>query len=149
MKVNCEGTFFLCQGGANRMIACQRQNLEDYHPRIVNISSISAYTSSTNRGEYWHLQGGNLHDYPALRRPSWPATGIPVFEVRPGIIATDMTAPVHEKYEKLIAQGVTPIRRFGQPEDVADCVWAACSGLLDFGTGTVLNADGGFHLRRL
>lgn len=50
MKVNCEGTFFLCQGGANRMIACQRQNLEDYHPRIVNISSISAYTSSTNRG---------------------------------------------------------------------------------------------------
>lgn len=75
--------------------------------------------------------------------------GIPVFEVRPGIIATDMTAPVHEKYEKLIAQGVTPIRRFGRPEDVADCVWAACSGLLDFGTGTVLNADGGFHLRRL
>ena len=132
MKVNCEGTFFLCQGGANRMIACQRQNLEDYHPRIVNISSISAYTSSTNRGEYCISKAG-----------------IPVFEVRPGIIATDMTAPVHEKYEKLIAQGVTPIRRFGQPEDVANCVWAACSGLLDFGTGTVLNADGGFHLRRL
>ena len=68
MKVNCEGTFFLCQGGANRMIACQRQNLEDYHPRIVNISSISAYTSSTNRGGVLHLQGGHLHDYPALRR---------------------------------------------------------------------------------
>lgn len=113
MKVNCEGTFFLCQGGANRMIACQRQNLEDYHPRIVNISSISAYTSSTNRGEYCISKAGI------------------------------------SMITQLIAQGVTPIRRFGQPEDVADCVWAACSGLLDFGTGTVLNADGGFHLRRL
>ena len=148
MKVNCEGTFFLCQGGANRMIACQRQNLEDYHPRIVNISSISAYTSSTNRGEYCISKAG-ISMITQLFADELASYGIPVFEVRPGIIATDMTAPVHEKYEKLIAQGVTPIRRFGQPEDVADCVWAACSGLLDFGTGTVLNADGGFHLRRL
>ena len=75
--------------------------------------------------------------------------GIAVFEVRPGFIMTDMTAVVKEKYEKLIAEGVTPIRRFGQPEDVANCVSAACSGLLDFGTGTVLNADGGFHIQRL
>ena len=76
--------------------------------------------------------------------------GIPVFEVRPGIIQTDMTAGVADKYRRMIEQeGVTPIRRFGQPEDVADQVLAACSGLLDFGTGTVLNADGGFHLRRL
>ena len=148
MKVNCEGTFFLCQGGANRMIACQRQKLEDYHPRIVNISSISAYTSSTNRGEYCISKAG-ISMITQLFADELASYGIPVFEVRPGIIATDMTAPVHEKYEKLIAQGVTPIRRFGQPEDVADCVWAACSGLLDFGTGTVLNADGGFHLRRL
>ena len=73
-----------------------------------------------------------------------------VFEVRPGIIQTDMTAGVADKYRRMIEQeGVTPIRRFGQPEDVADQVLAACSGLLDFGTGTVLNADGGFHLRRL
>ena len=75
--------------------------------------------------------------------------GIPVFEVRPGIIMTDMTAGVAERYQKLIDEGVTPIRRFGQPEDVADCVLAAASGRLDFATGQVLNADGGFHIRRL
>lgn len=76
--------------------------------------------------------------------------GIPVFEVRPGIILTDMTAPVQEKYQHLIEdEGITPIRRFGHPEDVANCVAAAASGLLDFSTGQVLNADGGFHIRRL
>ena len=77
------------------------------------------------------------------------SAGIPVFEVRPGIIATDMTEIVHEKYEKLIAEGLTPIQRFGQPADVAKMVVACCSGLLDFTSGQVLNADGGFHLRRL
>ena len=74
---------------------------------------------------------------------------IPVFEVRPGIILTDMTTTVKEKYEKLISEGVTPIKRFGLPEDVANCVYCAASGLLDFATGQVLNADGGFHIRRL
>ena len=148
MKVNCQGTFFLCQGAANRMIALQKKDLEEYHPRIVNISSISAYTSSPNRGEYCISKAG-ISMITQLFADELADYGIPVFEVRPGIIATDMTAPVHEKYEKLIAQGVTPIRRFGLPQDVAHCVLAACSGLLDFGTGTVLNADGGFHLRRL
>ena len=75
--------------------------------------------------------------------------GIPVFEVRPGIIKTPMTEVVSAKYDKLIAEGITPIKRWGTPEDVAKCVVAAASGLLDFGTGTVLNADGGFHIRRL
>ena len=75
--------------------------------------------------------------------------GIPVFEVRPGIILTDMTAAVQEKYQRMIEAGITPIRRFGRPKDVADCVMAAVSGRLDFATGQVLNADGGFHLRRL
>ena len=75
--------------------------------------------------------------------------GIPVFEVRPGIIRTDMTATVTAKYDKLIAEGITPIKRWGEGEDVANCVLACASGLLDFGTGTILNADGGFHLRRL
>jgi NAD(P)-dependent dehydrogenase (short-subunit alcohol dehydrogenase family) len=75
--------------------------------------------------------------------------GIPVFEVRPGIIKTPMTDVVAAKYDKLIEEGLTPIKRWGTPEDVAKCVLAAASGLLDFGTGTVLNADGGFHIRRL
>ena len=77
------------------------------------------------------------------------AFSIPVFEVRPGIIRTDMTEGVKGKYEKMIENGLTPIKRFGQPEDVADCVMAAVSGRLDFATGQVLNADGGFHIRRL
>lgn len=148
MRINCEGTFFMCQGAANRMIACLDRGLEEYKPRIVNISSISAYTSSVSRGEYCISKAG-ISMITKLFADGLAEYGIPVFEVRPGIIATDMTAPVHEKYEKLIQEGVTPIRRFGRPEDVADCVAAACSGLLDFGTGTVLNADGGFHLQRL
>ena len=148
MRINCEGTFFMCQGAANRMLACKEKGLVDYSPRIVNISSMSAYTSSTSRGEYCISKAG-IAMITKLFADELADRGIPVFEVRPGIIATDMTAVVHEKYEKLIAEGVTPIRRFGQPEDVANCVSAACTGLLDFGTGTVLNADGGFHIQRL
>ena len=148
MRINCEGTFFMCQGAANRMLACKEKGLEDYSPRIVNISSMSAYTSSTSRGEYCISKAG-IAMITKLFADELADRGIPVFEVRPGIIATDMTAVVHEKYEKLIAEGVTPTRRFGQPEDVANCVSAACTGLLDFGTGTVLNADGGFHIQRL
>lgn len=148
MRINCEGTFFMCQRAANLMLECQKKDLEDYHPRIVNISSMSAYTSSVSRGEYCISKAG-IAMTTKLFADELADKGIPVFEVRPGIIATDMTEVVHEKYEKLIAEGVTPIRRFGQPEDVANCVSAACSGLLDFGTGTVLNADGGFHIQRL
>ena len=77
------------------------------------------------------------------------AEGIPVFEVRPGIIATDMTEKVHDKYQKLIDGGLLPIPRFGAPEDVANMVEACCTGLLDYAAGQVLNADGGFSLRRL
>ena len=148
LDVNLKGTFFLCQLAANAMIAALSEGLEDYRPRIVNIGSISAYTSSTSRGEYCMSKAG-VGMVTLLFADRLAEYGIPVFEVRPGIIRTDMTAAVTEKYEKLIAGGVTPIRRFGQPEDVAKCVLAACSGLLDFGTGTVLNADGGFHIRRL
>ena len=75
--------------------------------------------------------------------------GINVYEIRPGIIATDMTGPVREKYEKLIAEGLTPIRRWGQPDDVGKAVAAIARELLPFSTGEVLNVDGGFHLRRL
>ena len=130
------------------MIAMQKRGLENYQPRIVNISSMSAYTSSTNRGEYCISKAG-ISMVTQLFADKLAEYGIPVFEVRPGIIMTDMTAVVKEKYEKLIEQGVTPIRRFGQPEDVANCVVAAASGRLDFSTGQVLNADGGFHIRRL
>lgn len=148
MNINLRGTFFMCQSVANAMIRMKSGGLEDYRPRIVNIASMSAYTSSTNRGEYCISKAG-ISMVTKLFADRLAEDGIPVFEVRPGIIRTDMTKSVTEKYEKLIAEGITPIRRFGLPKDVADCVMAAVSGRLDFATGQVLNADGGFHIRRL
>lgn len=149
MRINTEGTFFMCQLAANLMLDMQGRDLADYCPRIVNISSISAYTSSTGRGEYCVSKAG-ISMVTQLFADRLAGDGIPVFEVRPGIIMTDMTAGVKDKYDRMIKdEGVTPIRRFGTPGDVADQVLAACSGLLDFGTGTVLNADGGFSIRRL
>ena len=130
------------------MVAWKAEATDGYSPRIVNIGSISAYTSSTSRGEYCISKAG-VSMITALFADRLAEYNIPVFEVRPGIIRTDMTACVTEKYDKLIAEGITPIKRWGEGEDVANCVLACASGLLDFGTGTVLNADGGFHLRRL
>lgn len=148
MNINTKGTFFMCQLFANKMVQWKQEAQDDYCPRIVNIGSISAYTSSVSRGEYCISKAG-VSMITALFADRLAEYGIPVFEVRPGIIRTDMTAAVTEKYDKLIAEGITPIKRWGEGEDVAKCVIAAASGLLDFGTGTVLNADGGFHLRRL
>lgn len=148
LGINLKGTFYMCQQAANEMIAYKKTLGEDYSPRIINISSMSAYTSSTSRGEYCISKAG-IAMVTKLFADRLAVENIPVFEVRPGIIETDMTSVVKEKYDKLIAEGVTPIRRMGQPEDVAKIVSAAASGLLDFGTGTVLNADGGFHIQRL
>lgn len=149
MRINAEGCFFMCQTGANLMIEGQKRGWDDYHPRIINISSISAYTSSTPRGEYCTSKAA-ISMTTQLFADRLAEYGIPVFEVRPGIILTDMTAVVRKKYERMVEQdGILPTRRLGIPEDVAAQVLAACSGLLDYGTGTVLNADGGFHLRRL
>ena len=149
LGINLKGTFFMCQAAAKIMISLkEKKEIPDYVPRIVNISSISSYTSSISRGEYCISKAG-ISMTTQLFADRLAEFNIPVFEVRPGIIVTDMTIAVREIYEKLIAEGLTPIRRIGYPEDVADCVMAACSGLLDFGTGQVLNADGGFHIRRL
>ncbi|MGN1074116.1 MAG: 3-ketoacyl-ACP reductase [Eubacteriales bacterium] len=148
MRINLEGTFFMCQAGARLMLELRDAGLADYHPRIVNLSSISEYTSSTSRGEYCVSKAG-IGMVTKLFADRLAGEGIPVFEVRPGIILTDMTAKVREKYEKLIAEGLLPIARMGTPEDVANAVAAACSGLLDYSAGQVLDADGGFSLRRL
>ncbi len=146
--INTKGTFFMCQLFSNYMIKCLSKGLDDYSPRIVNIASNSSYTSSTSRGEYCISKAG-VSMITLLFADRLAEYGIPVFEVRPGIIKTPMTEVVSAKYDRLIAEGITPIKRWGTPEDVANCVAAAASGLLDFGTGTVLNADGGFHIRRL
>ena len=146
--INLKGTLFMCQAAANAMIAGIKAGLTDYSPRIVNIGSMSAYTSSTSRGEYCISKAG-VGMVTKLFADRLAEEGIPVFEVRPGIIDTDMTKVVHGKYEKLISEGLLPIKRFGQPEDVAKMVLACASGLLDYACGQVLDADGGFALRRL
>ena len=147
LDTNLKGPFFMCQAMARQMIRVL-QTQEDYHPRIINISSVSAYASSVNRGEYCISKAG-VSMVTKLFADRLAQFGIPVFEVRPGIIRADMTSVVMQKYEEMIANGLTPIPRMGEPEDVAKCVSVLAGGQLDFATGQVLNADGGFHLRRL
>ena len=147
MAVNLKGPFFLTQRVANVMIELlQRGTITA--PKIVNIGSISAYTSSPNRGEYCMSKAG-MAMMTQLFADRLAEFGIHVYEVRPGIVATDMTSTVTAKYDQLIAGGLTPIRRWGQPEDVAKAVVALAEGYLPFSTGEVINVDGGFHLRRL
>ena len=147
LGINLKGTLFMCQLAARAMLKCDYSESE-LPPRIVNIGSISAYTSSTSRGEYCLSKAG-IAMVTQLMADRLADENIKVFEVRPGIIDTDMTKVVHEKYENLINGGLLPIRRFGKPEDVAKAVLACCSGNLDYACGQVINADGGFELRRL
>ena len=147
MAINLKGPYFLTQAVANWMIR-QRPDRPDSRMCIVNISSVSAYAASVGRGEYCLSKAGV-----SMATKLWAACladrGINVYEVRPGIIRTDMTAVVKEKYDKLIADGLTPIDRWGEPEDVAKAVGACVGGDLNFSTGEVINVDGGFHLRTL
>jgi NAD(P)-dependent dehydrogenase (short-subunit alcohol dehydrogenase family) len=144
LAVNLEGPFFLSQRAAREMLA-RIDRLKS--PAIVNISSLSAYSVATNRGDYCISKAGlgMLTQLFALRLAE---SGIRVYEVRPGIMETDMTAAAHEKYTKLIEEGLTPIRRWGTAEDVGSAVVALVSGAIPFSTGEVVNVDGGFHIRR-
>lgn len=144
MNINTKGTLFLTQAVANRMI----QNEGDCKGMIINISSMSAYTSSTNRGEYCISKAG-VSMITTLFADRLAAYGIPVNEIRPGIIATGMTATVQEKYDRLIDGGLLPIKRWGKPEDIAAAVWTLCSGALPYVTGQSIDVDGGFHIQRL
>ncbi len=146
MNINTRGTLFLTQAVAREMIA----NPLDGGVRgyICNISSLSAYTSSPNRGEYCISKAG-ASMITKLFADRLAEYAIPVNEVRPGIIATDMTGTVKDKYDTLIEGGLLPLARWGQPEDIADAVFALCSGALPYVTGQSLDVDGGFHLRRL
>lgn len=147
MGINLKGPYFLTQQIANWMIEQTKQYSERSF-RIVNVGSISSYTSSPSRGEYCISKAG-MTMMTRLFADRLAEFNIGVFEVSPGIVATDMTSAVKGKYDKLIAEGLTPIKRWGQPEDVAKVVGAIAQGKLDFSTGTVINVDGGFHLRRL
>jgi len=147
LRINLKGPYFLSQLIANWMIE-QKEKFPDREFRIVNISSISAYTSSPSRGEYCVSKAG-ITMMTALYADRLAEFGIGVFEIQPGITETDMTGAVKDKYDKLIAEGLTPIKRWGKPEDVGKAVGAIALGKLDFCTGQVINCDGGFHLRRL
>ena len=147
MAVNLKGPFFLTQQVANQMIAMQQAGTI-MQPKIINIGSISAYTSSPNRGEYCISKAG-MGMMTTLFADRLAGEGINVYEIRPGIIETDMTGAVKEKYDHLIADGLTPIRRWGQPDDIAQAVVALAEGSFPFSTGEIINVDGGFHFRRL
>ena len=148
MGINLTGPFFLTQRVANEMIALLQEG-KIPSPQIINISSISAYTSSPARAEYCISKAG-MSMLTKLWADRLAEYGINVYEIRPGIIATDLTSVVQEKYDRLILEeGITPIRRWGQPEDIGKAVAAIAEGLLPFSTGEVINVDGGFHLHRL
>lgn len=141
IATNLKGPHFLTQQAARWMT-------ERGRGRIVFVTSISSYTASVNRGEYCISKAG-LSMSVALYAQRLAGCGIQVFELRPGIIRTDMIARVEQVYEEKIAAGLLPQRRMGEPADVAKAVRAIADGLLDYGTGTVINVDGGFHLRSL
>ena len=141
IAANLKGPHFLTQHAA-RWMAQQGDG------RIVFITSISSYTASVNRGEYCISKAG-LSMSVALYAQRLAACNVKVFEIRPGIIRTDMIAKVEQVYEEKIAAGLLPQRRMGEGSDVAKAVRAIADGLLDYSAGQVLNVDGGFHLRSL
>jgi 3-oxoacyl-[acyl-carrier protein] reductase len=145
LAVNLKAPFFLTQAAARWMIETRAP---DYSPKIVTISSISAYTASPQRADYCVAKAG-LSMLTKLFATRLADAGIHVYEIRPGVIQTDMTSVVKSKYDALIEAGLTPIKCWGRPEDVARAVSAIARDLLPFSTGEVINVDGGFHLHRL
>jgi 3-oxoacyl-[acyl-carrier protein] reductase len=141
ISTNLKGPHFLTQL-ASRWMAGQQDG------RIVFVTSISSYTASVNRAEYCISKAG-LSMSVALYAQRLAEIGVKVFEIRPGVIRTDMIAKVEQIYEEKIAGGLLPQRRMGEGSDVAKAVRAVAEGLLDYSTGQILNVDGGFHLRSL
>ena len=147
LGVNLRGPFFLTQRVAQQMILQAKERAER-NPAIVFITSISANTSSPSRAEYCISKAG-LSMTSAVFADRLAEYGIHVYEVRPGIIKTDMTAPVEAKYDKLLADGLAPQKRWGLPEDVGKAVAALVSGSFAYSTGAVIEVSGGMNLRRL
>jgi NAD(P)-dependent dehydrogenase (short-subunit alcohol dehydrogenase family) len=147
LRVNLQGPYFLTQSVARWMLE-QSQADAGWSGAVVFVTSVSATMASTNRGEYCVSKAGL-----AMASQLWAArlaeAGIPVYEVRPGIIRTDMTAPVAEKYDRLIAQGLVPQGRWGLPEDVGRVVAALARGDAPYSTGAVVTVDGGLTIPRL
>jgi len=147
ISINLRGPYFLTQAVANWMVE-QKKGDRTFTGRIVNVSSISATVASVHRGEYCISKAGV-----AMATQLWAARlggfNIPVYEVRPGIIKTDMTTGVQEKYDKLLSEGLTIQRRWGTPEDVGKAVASLARGDLSYSTGQVIMVDGGLTVQRL
>lgn len=149
MAVNLKGPYFLTQQAARWMIEQTGNDAPGQSPpKIVTITSVSAYAVSTNRGDYC-LAKAALSMMTKLYAVRLADLGIRVYEICPGVIESDMTAPVKEKYDRMFAEGFTPIRRWGTPEDVGRIVAALAQDILPYSTGEVINVDGGFHIRTL
>jgi len=149
MRINARGPFFLTQAVANYWVGSpEASKAGRQKPKVVNISSVSAYAPSVNRGEYC-MSKAALSMMTQLFAVRLAEHGINVYEIRPGVIETDMTSTVKQKYDDLISGGLTPIQRWGTPEDVGRAVAAIALGRFPFSTGEVINVDGGFHIRRL
>jgi NAD(P)-dependent dehydrogenase (short-subunit alcohol dehydrogenase family) len=148
LRTNLEGPYFLTQSVANHWLASRYASLLPGGFKIVFVTSISADTASIMRGEYCISKAGL-----AMASRLWAVRladeGVQVIELRPGIMTTDMTSAVKEKYDRLIAEGLVPQRRWGTAEDVGRAVRAILAGLLPYTTGDVIHLDGGFHVRRL
>lgn len=148
IAVNLKGPYFLSQEAVRYWLAHPGQSRLTAGYQLIFVTSLSADTASVNRGEYCISKAGL-----AMATQLWAvrlaAEGVQVTELRPGIMATDMTAGVKEKYDALLAEGIVPQRRWGKPSDLGRAVEAILNGAFPFSTGDVINIDGGFHLKRL
>jgi 3-oxoacyl-[acyl-carrier protein] reductase len=147
MEVNTIAPFFLTQIVAKKMVDLIKEEVIK-NPKIVNIGSISAYTSSTSRAEYC-LSKAAVSMTTLLYADRLAEIGINVYEIRPGIIKTPLTEIVKDKYNKLISEGLTPIKRWGEPDDIGRAIVAISEDYLPFSTGQIIDVDGGFHIHRL
>ena len=147
MEINLKGPYFLTQLFANYFVEKKLEN-PLFEASIINISSISAFVASVNRGEYCISKAGI-----AMATKLWATRlgeyDIPVYEIQPGIIKTDMTAGVVEKYDKLFQEGITLQRRWGLPDDVGKVAAMLAQGNMPYATGQAIKVDGGLHIQRL
>jgi NAD(P)-dependent dehydrogenase (short-subunit alcohol dehydrogenase family) len=147
METNLKGPYFLTQLFARHMVEQKKKN-EEFECCMINVSSVSASVASVNRGEYCISKAGV-----AMATKLWSARlgefGIPVYEIQPGIIKTDMTSAVTEKYDKLFAEGLAIQKRWGLPEDIGKVAAAMATGMMPYSTGQVVMVDGGMTVQRL
>ena len=147
MEINLKGPYFLTRLFANHMVEQKKEN-PDFQCCIINVSSISATVASVNRGEYCISKAGI-----AMATKLWAARlgefDIPVYEIQPGIIKTDMTSAVTQKYDKLFAEGLSIQKRWGMPDDVGKVAAAMATGMMPYSTGQVVVVDGGMTVQRL